>query len=62
MQFKFVVYIERSKREGEQTIQRKLTLEVWAKLPRINLFLMECVEFQQFKDRVEDSKSQRREA
>lgn len=23
---------------------------------------MECVEFQQFKDRVEDSKSQRREA
>lgn len=34
MQFKFVVYTERSKREGEQTIQRKFALDVWAKLPR----------------------------
>lgn len=66
MQFNFVGYVERSKREGEQTIQRKLILEVCAKLPRDKPVLDGCVEFQQFRGwsipDTENRKSQGMEA
>lgn len=66
MQFKFAGYIERSKREGDQTIQRKLSLEVCTKLPRDKPVLDGCVEFQQSRGwsipDTENSKSQGMEA
>lgn len=46
MQFKFVGYIERSKREIEQIIQRQLSLEVCTKLPRDKPVFDRRLEFQ----------------